>query len=402
MCNFDLYYYCVVIYTIITIIQNGIWAHVKLNIKLKINNIRINLEQSIMDYTTKTQKELKAICKERKIKGYAGKKKEDIIKLLNSNSVTTNSSSISTLQKESVKPFIKWVGGKTQILTEVLELFPQEMNNYYEPFLGGGSVLLGLLMRQKEGTIKINGKIYASDINSTLVGLYKNIQTKPLLLIKEVKRIIVEYEKSNEGDKTINRKAIILTEALTSEESYYYYIRAKFNLLKGDDKQSIPASAMFLFMNKTCFRGVYREGPHGFNVPFGNYTNPGILDEQHIHAVSALVKDVIFTHQSYADALQNITTDDFVYLDPPYAPEKETSFVSYNADGFGIDNHKKLFKNCAEMKEKNVKMLMSNAAVPLVTDAFKSPLYKTQIISCRRAINSKKPEAIANEVLITN
>ena len=159
---------------------------------------------------------------------------------------------------------------------------------------------------------------------------------------------------------------------------------------------------MFIFLNKTCFRGVYREGPNGFNVPFGNNINASILDEQHILAISDLIKDVVFTQQTYAGVLECTVNGDFVYLDPPYAPEKETSFVSYNVEGFTIDNHKHLFKQCADMTGRNVKLVMSNSEVPLVCDTFKMPLYTTKIISCRRMINSKNPKARTNEVLITN
>jgi DNA adenine methylase len=193
-----------------------------------------------------------------------------------------------------------------------------------------------------------------------------------------------------------------MEEALTSPESYYFWIRSKFNSLSKQERTSIGASAMLLFMNKTCFRGVYREGPNGFNVPFGNYKNPAILDEEHIRMISTLVKDVVFTNCSFSVALTNIVSGDFVYMDPPYAPENETSFVSYTADGFNLDNHKTLFKLCGDMKSKNVKMLMSNAEVKLVKEAFPNPLYTTKIISCRRAIHSKEPDARTNEVMITN
>jgi DNA adenine methylase len=299
-----------------------------------------------------------------------------------------------------VKPFMKWVGGKTQIIDEVLSLFPRVINNYHEPFLGGGSVLLALLSHVKSGSIKVTETVYASDLNSNLIGLYKNIQSKPDELIEEIQRLVDEFAlcKGN----VVNRKASTLQEALTSPESYYFWTRSKFNALSKVERTSVPASAMLLFMNKTCFRGVYREGPKGFNVPFGNYKKPSILDEEHIRLVSDLIKDVVFSNCSFETSLENLDSGDFVYLDPPYAPENETSFVSYTSDGFGIDKHTTLFALCGDMKSKSVSMLMSNADVKLVRDAFPSPSYKTKIISCRRAIHSKEPDARTNEVLITN
>jgi DNA adenine methylase len=302
--------------------------------------------------------------------------------------------------QEVVKPFMKWVGGKTQIIKDVLQLFQTDINNYHEPFLGGGSVLLAMLSHQKNGKLKVSGKIYASDLNSNLIGLYKNIQSNPDELIAEVKKLSDEFARCEATE--VNREASTLEEALTSQESYYFWIRSRFNAFSKDERTTVPASAMLLFMNKTCFRGVYREGPRGFNVPFGNYKKPSILDEEHIKTVSTLIQHVIFTHCSFTEALSKIGSGDFVYLDPPYAPENETSFVSYTSDGFNLETHKTLFKLCTEMKAKNVKMLMSNAEVNLVKDAFPSPQFTTKIISCRRSINSREPDARSNEVLITN
>ena len=295
----------------------------------------------------------------------------------------------------SVKPFLKWVGGKTQIIDEVLDLFPRTIQNYYEPFLGGGSVLIALLT---DPSITVKGTIYASDLNSNLIGLYKNIQTNPEDLITSVKALTTEYSQAkNTG---IKRKATTLEEALTSPESYYFWTRAKFNALTKEQRTMVQGSALLLFLNKTCFRGVYREGPRGFNVPFGNYKNPTILEEENIRALSALFRPVIFTCSSWSEVLSKPVKGDFTYLDPPYAPEQETSFVSYTSDGFDLEAHNALFKAIKELKERGVAFLMSNADVPLVRLAFPASLYETKSILCRRAIHSKTPDAKTREVLI--
>lgn len=303
----------------------------------------------------------------------------------------------------TIKPFIKWVGGKTQIINDVMRLFPREMNNYHEPFLGGGSVLLALLSHKKNGTIKVNGIIYASDLNANLISLYQNIQTSPDELINAVEALVEEFsECTKAGGTEVNRNALTAEEARSSPESYYFWIRGRFNALTGEERTTSTASAMLLFMNKTCFRGLYREGPHGFNVPFGNYKNPTVLDAAHIRTVSDLIQGVVFNISSFDDSLTRSQPSDFVYLDPPYAPETDKSFVGYTAGGFGVDDHVRLFQTCKTMNTNNVSLLMSNAEVDLVKDAFPSPAYTTEIISCRRAINSKKPGGRTNEVLITN
>ena len=289
------------------------------------------------------------------------------------------------------KPFLKWVGGKTQIMDQVMETFPGAMVNYHEPFLGGGSVLLEFLTRVQSGVIRLSGKVYASDLNSILIGLYKHIQSEPENLIKEVQTLVQEF--SGCAGSEVNRDARSIDEALTSQESYYFWTRMRFNA----SGPGIQKSAMFLFLNKTCFRGVYREGPRGFNVPFGNYKNPSVLDEGHILQVSKLIQGVVFTVRHLKDSLEKVSSGDFVYMDPPYAPKDAKSFVAYTSSGFGASDHSLLFDTCKGLP---AGLTMSNADVPLVRDAFKEPRYTTRVISCRRAINSKEPDSKTNEVLI--
>lgn len=294
-----------------------------------------------------------------------------------------------------IKPFLKWVGGKTQIIDEVLDKFPDTINNYYEPFLGGGSVLLALLCKQKEGKIKIRGKIIANDINKNLIHVYKTIQTDPHKLIEQLKKLCDIYNSIKE-EKMVSKpkRGLYVTEedSTKSKEAFYYWIREKYN--KSEPSES---ASQFIFLNKTCFRGVYRESKNGFNVPFGNYKNPSVYDDDHILQISKLIKDVIFTNESFEKVICDTKREDFVYLDPPYYPENNKSFVDYNSTGFNEEMHKKLFHACLNLK---CKFVMSNSDVKQVRDNFKD--YTIDTIECKRCINSKKPSSTTNEVIVYN
>jgi DNA adenine methylase len=299
------------------------------------------------------------------------------------------------------KPLLKWVGGKSQIIDDVMALFPAQMTNYHEPFVGGGSVLLALLSHRKAGKIAVAGTIFASDLNPNLIALYKNVQTQPQVLIESLRLLMTGFSQATVGPTaTVNRGAATADEAKTSQESYYFWIRKRFNAMSAADRNTCWGSAMLLFLNKTCFRGLYREGPNGFNVPFGNYKSPQILNEAHILAVSDLIQGVVFTERGFTESLEGVATGDFVYMDPPYAQESATSFVGYTAAGFSPETHSTLFAAAAGLQARGARMLLSNADVPVVRQAFPAPAFETKIISCRRAINSTSPGARTNEVLI--
>ena len=299
------------------------------------------------------------------------------------------------------KPILKWVGGKTQIIDKLIVDFPIEINNYREAFLGGGSVLLAFLSYVKSGIIKINGNIYAYDLNEPLIYIYKNIQTQRNELYDILKNIITDFKECGNGK--INRTPENIEEAKIAKENYYYWIRSEYNKLSIIDKKSILGSSMLIFLNKTCFRGIFRVGPNGFNVPYGHYSNPEIINKEHLDDIHNLIQNVIFECYDFDTslALANIEQGDFTYLDPPYAPETNTSFVGYTEKGFDIENHKKLFNLIHNLTEAKHKVMLSNADVSLVRENFKEK-YNTSSILCKRSINSKNPESKAKEVIIKN
>jgi len=298
------------------------------------------------------------------------------------------------------KPLLKWVGGKTQILDKLILEFPLEMNHYHEIFLGGGSVLLTVLSYIKNGIIKLHGNIYAYDLNEPLIYVYKNIQSNHTDLYDKLQNIIKEFNECGDGE--INRTPANIDEAKIAKENYYYWIRNEYNKLCLNDKKTTLGSAMFIFLNKTCFRGVFRVGPKGFNVPYGHYNNPEIINKAHLEEIHHLIQSVIFDCCDFNISLNKIENDDFVYLDPPYAPETDTSFVGYTENGFNIDNHRNLFKIIHNLTESNKKMLLSNSDVSLVRENFTNEKYTISSILCKRSINSKNPSAKTKEVLILN
>lgn len=299
-----------------------------------------------------------------------------------------------------VKPILKWVGGKTQIMDKLIVEFPTEINNYREIFLGGGSVLLTLLSYVKSGLIKVHGNIYAYDLNEPLIYIYKNIQINHNQLYEKLQIIITEFNKCGDGE--INREPKNIDEAKISKENYYYWIRNEYNKLSFNDKKTILGSAMFIFLNKTCFRGVFRVGPNGFNVPYGHYNNPEIINKEHLDEIHDLIQDVIFECCDYNISLATVEQNDYVYLDPPYAPETDISFVGYTKNGFNLDNHNNLFKIIHMLTENNKKIMLSNADVSLVRENFIDQKYNISSILCKRAINSKNPESKTKEVIIKN
>jgi len=305
-----------------------------------------------------------------------------------------------------MKPIIKWIGGKTQIIDKIMENMPEEMNNYREIFVGGGSVLIRLLELVKEGKIKIKNGIYAYDLNGELIGMYKNIQKNPKELYDKIKEYIDIYnecEEVNKENKENNKKPETEEEGRRNKESYYYWMRKKYNMMSKEEKKLIDGSALFIMLNKTCFRGMYRSGKNGFNVPYGNYKKPEIVNLEHLCEMSELIKDVKFRNYNFEKSIIKCEENDYMYLDPPYYPDKnfKTAFVNYNEDGFNQEKHKNLFDLIKETeKNKKIKFMLSNNDVEYVKDNFIN--YNIESFECKRLINSKTPNSKTTEVIIKN
>lgn len=297
-------------------------------------------------------------------------------------------------------PIVKWVGGKRKQADDLLRQFPKTIHNYHEPFVGGGSVLFAVLQ-----TIQVKGIVYAYDTNESLIHMYINIQQQPARVYTETHKLAKRLFAitASTPNNVVNRNPTNELEAVTCQESFYYWIRSLFNQMSDNDKKSVLGTAYFIFINKTCFRGLFRVSDNGFNVSFGNYKNPEIINEANVLAVSALIKNVVFQCMDFRESLSNrncVVSGDFVYLDPPYAPINPTSFVKYTINGFSKEDHLALFHHIKTFNERRVLFIMSNSEAPLVVNAFEN--FPMRTVSCKRAIHSSKPNSIANELVISN
>jgi len=260
---------------------------------------------------------------------------------------------------------------------------PKIFNNYYEFFLGGGSVLFGILYLRLQKKVLIKGNIYAFDINKDLINVYRVVQNNSKALYNCLETYSQYY---------------LSKSSMEEKKCYYLKVRDRYNKIK---VTTIERAAMFIFLNKTCFRGLHRVGPNGFNVPFGNYSKPKInFDKENLMFLSSFIKDVIFKQETFETAFQNCKKDDFIYLDPPYAPETLNSFVSYTKEKFPIDQHIRLFKAVKGLSKNGILFLMSNSKVNLVLKFFKE--FFIDDVLARRRINAKFPSSKKLEVLIYN
>lgn len=292
-----------------------------------------------------------------------------------------------------VKPFVKWAGGKNSLIPQLTKYYPLELKEgtierYIEPFIGGGAVLIDILQRYK---VK---EAYAFDINIDLINCYNVIKNNVHELIKQL------------GKK--EKKFI----SLDSEErqKYFYDIREEYNSYKLKNGLNIKRASEFIFLNRTCFNGLYRVNKEGkFNVPCGKYKNPTICDSNNLRNLSKLIENVIFEYGDYRKSEKYVNKNTFVYFDPPYRPISATSgFTSYTKEDFNDDAQIELAKYYDKLSLKNAKLMLSNSNPKNINenDTFFENIYKGFYINevfAKRMINSNvKERGQISELLITN
>lgn len=270
--------------------------------------------------------------------------------------------------KEETYPIVKWVGGKRQLMFELLKNMPENYNRYFEPFIGGGALFFYL---QPDNA-------YISDMNEELINLYQVVRDNVDELVADLQKHDISKE-------------------------YFMEIR---NIDRTDEYQNwsdIKKASRFIYLNRTCFNGMYRVNSQGqFNVPFGHYKNPRILDENNLINCSNLLQKTEIKHADFSEILKKVKKGDFVYFDPPYVPLSETSsFTSYTKDGFDIDMQFKLIDVCDELDSMGVKFLLSNSDTKLVNELYEN--YNIKKVFASRQINANADgRGKITEVLVRN
>lgn len=260
------------------------------------------------------------------------------------------------------RPFLKWAGGKTQLLPQLLDAAPARIDVYYEPFLGGGAFFFAL---QSAGRFR---SAVLSDSNDELINAYLQVRDRVEDLIHAL--------------SVHQRKYGVL--AGDQRADYYYQIRAKHHSC------DLGGAARLIFLNKTCFNGLYRVNSRGeFNVPHGRYANPVICDEANLRGASAALSGVELVAQDFAAALSWAGRGDFVYCDPPYMPLSTTaSFTSYTSADFGPAEQERLMQAAADARDREASILLSNSGHADVTRLYAAAGFQLEAVAASRTINS--------------
>ena len=293
--------------------------------------------------------------------------------------------------KIELKPFVKWVGGKGQLIDEIEKLFlanGKTATKYAEPMVGGGALFFSMLSKYQFE------ELYISDINAELINAYVAIKRDVETLIERLKEMQMTFLPLDEN----------------SRKFYYYNVRDKFNTVKLNDGTSTEKAALFIFLNKTCFNGLYRVNRKGlFNVPMGAFKNPTICDAENLRNIHNALQNVAIVCGDYTLSKSFIDNKTFVYIDPPYRPISETSaFTSYNSDAFDDNEQIRLAKFIDEINAAGAKIVLSNSDPKNVNpeDNFFDDLYKSyrihRVLATRMINSNAEKRGKINELLICN
>lgn len=263
------------------------------------------------------------------------------------------------VREKAAKPLLKWAGGKGRLIPQLQQFYPKTFNKYFEPFFGGGAVFF---------SIQPKGESHINDINDTLIDAYIHIRDNVSLIISELQEIERKYKDLGEEQR----------------QELYYKMRSDFN----EAERGIKKTVSLIFLNKTCFNGLYRENSKGhFNVPFGRYANPRICDDENLRATSQAFLNTHISSTSFEEATQKAASGDFVYFDPPYHPLNSTSsFTSYHEDGFAAKDQERLRNLFVELDKRGCYVMLSNSTAPLIEDLYKN--YRKEYVYAGRSINA--------------
>lgn len=274
------------------------------------------------------------------------------------------------MSNSSVAPFVKWAGGKRQLLTQIKERMPKKFNHYYEPFVGGGAVLFDLLPKNA----------IINDINKSLINTYRQIKDRP----EEFLKVISVFDEN----------------IIDGGKEYFYSRREFYNDKMMKAEFDIELAALFVFLNKHCFNGLYRVNGKGlFNVPYNN-SKKASCTEENIMEISEYLKTITILEGDFENACEEATKEDFMFLDSPYAPLNPTSFESYTKEGFNIESHKRLANLFKELSERGCYCMLTNHNTEFINELYSD--FKREVVSVKRSINVNANKRTGEEIIITN